>query len=217
MTTRSKTSEAKSLEFARVAIENTENQPQIATVMAEYGYNTETMATGKALYQSARLAYDTNKTETDESLEAFAVFDNKRSQLEQLYSKHRKKAKVVFANDAVTADRLNISGEKPQAYAKWVECVRKFYRTSVDDTEIQLKLARLKITLPELNSGLALLTEMETLRTVYFKEKGESQDATAIKDAALAKLDDWMSEFISVARIAMEDHPQLLVSLGLSA
>lgn len=216
MTARPKTSEAKSLELARLAIENTENQTQIATSMAEYGYGPDTMAVGRALYQSARLAFDSNKTETDESEAAFIVFDAKRTQLEKMYSDHRKKAKVVFNTDPITANRLGILGAKPQAYANWVETVRKFYNTSVADAEIQAKLTRLKITEIQLNTGLELLAEMESLRTAYFKEKGESQDATALKDAALAKLDDWMGEFVSYARIALEDHPQLLESLGIT-
>lgn len=46
------------------------------------------------------------------------------------------------------------------------------------------------------------------------REKGESQDATKLKDTAFIELDDWMSEFYVVAKIALEDNPQLLESLG---
>lgn len=45
------------------------------------------------------------------------------------------------------------------------------------------------------------------------KEKGESQDATKLKDTAFGELDDWMREFYAVAKIALEDNPQLLESL----
>ena len=46
------------------------------------------------------------------------------------------------------------------------------------------------------------------------KEKGESQDATKLKDTAFGELDDWMRDFYAVAKIALEDNPQLLESLG---
>ncbi|MDA3893901.1 MAG: hypothetical protein PF517_19755 [Salinivirgaceae bacterium] len=49
---------------------------------------------------------------------------------------------------------------------------------------------------------------MENLRTEYLKEIGESQEATKAKDNAFAKIDDWMSEFYAVAKIALEDKPQ---------
>jgi hypothetical protein len=48
------------------------------------------------------------------------------------------------------------------------------------------------------------------------REVGESEDLTQQKDGAFSKLDEWMSEFYAVAKIALEDHPQLLESLGKS-
>ncbi len=35
-----------------------------------------------------------------------------------------------------------------------------------------------------------------------------------MKDAAFAKIDDWMSEFYAEAKIELEDNPQLLEALG---
>jgi len=35
-----------------------------------------------------------------------------------------------------------------------------------------------------------------------------------VKDAAFAKIDDWMSEFYAEAKIGLEDNPQLLEALG---
>jgi len=215
MATRPKISEAKTLEQYRVTFENTESQPQIAATMAEYGYDSSKVAEGKALYETTRLAFDSNQTETDEASAAYAVFETKKDQLDNTYSAHRKKAKVVFRDDSVSADKLEVSGTMPVAYVKWLETVRKFYNTSIADTEIQTKLSRLKISIDDLNTAKALIPEVETLRAKYLKEKGESQDATTVKDTAFAKLDDWMSEFYAVAKIAMEDNPQLLEALGL--
>ncbi|MFA9392075.1 MAG: hypothetical protein ACERKD_19855 [Prolixibacteraceae bacterium] len=209
------TTEARTLEQYRVAFENTASQPQISTTMAEFGYDSTAMLIGKALYDETRLAYDSNKIETDESIAAHAVFDSKRKELEDVYSSHRKKAKVVFRNDNVTADKLAITGTLAQAYIKWLETVKKFYVTAIVDSDIQTKLTRLKISLEDLTAANALIPEVEASRAAYLKEKGESQDATTIKDAAFGKLDDWMSEFYAVARIAMEDNPQLLEALGL--
>jgi hypothetical protein len=109
---------------------------------------------------------------------------------------------------------LEISGSLPVAYVKWLETVRKFYNISVSNPDIQTSLSRLKITGDDLNAAQALIPEVEAARAAYLKEKGESQDATTIKDTAFVKLDDWMSEFYAVAKIAMEDNPQLLEALG---
>ena len=209
-----RTSEVQTLEQYRVAFENTASQPQISATMAEYGYDSATMAIGKALYDETRLSFDSNKKETDEEAAAYALFASKEDQLAKIYAEHRKKAKVVFRNDTVTADKLQISGSLPQAYVKWLETVKNFYTLALADNDIQTQLSRLKITPVELTAAQALIPEVDAARAAYLKEKGESQDATTKKDTAFAKLDDWMKEFYAVAKIALEDNPQLLEALG---
>lgn len=102
----------------------------------------------------------------------------------------------------------------PQAYIKWLELAKKFYTTAINDTEIQNKLTQLNITVESLTVNKTLISQLETARTAYLREIGESQDATKAKDGAFVKMDDWMSKFYAVARIALEDNPQLLESLG---
>lgn len=214
MATRPKTSEVQTIEQYRIALENAENQSLIATTLAEFGYDSEEIKKGKLIWQDANNAYELNKTEDDETNEAYANFISKKNTLADTYSLHRKKAKVIFRNDNITLEKLGIKGSIPQAYIKWMEIVKKFYQISALDTEIQSKLIRLKITTEELSAANILITELETARAVYLREKGESQDATRTKDEAIAKLDDWMRDFYAVARIGLEDHPQLLESLG---
>ncbi|PKQ66672.1 hypothetical protein BZG01_10370 [Labilibaculum manganireducens] len=214
MATRPKNSEADTLELYRVALENAETQSEIATVMAELGYDSAKITEGKTLLTETRSAYDFNKTEDDESSAASAAFSDKKAELEKVFKLQRKKAKVIFRNDSLTADKLAISGEMPRTYIKWLEAAKKFYSVATTDTAIQTKLARLAITADSLTAANTLITELEAARAEYLKEVGESQDATKAKDAAFAKMDDWMSEFYAVARIGLEDNPQLLEALG---
>nr|MCU4166704.1 hypothetical protein [Marinilabiliaceae bacterium A049] len=65
MATRPKNSEADTLELYRVALENAETQSEIATVMAELGYDSAKITEGKTLLTETRSAYDFNKTEDD--------------------------------------------------------------------------------------------------------------------------------------------------------
>lgn len=214
MPTRPKYSEHELLERYRIALENAEAQPQIASVMSEFGYDTSTIAEGKAIFQETRQAYDFNKKEDDETSEAYNIFSTTQETLANLYNLHRKKAKIIFRNQPMMLNKLYLSGTKPQAYIKWLETVKKFYTETMADTKIQTKLARLKITKQQLITGNKLITEVESSRANYLREKGESQDATRQKDAAFAKLEDWMSEFYAVSKIALEDNLQLLESLG---
>ena len=46
------------------------------------------------------------------------------------------------------------------------------------------------------------------------KEKGEAQAATKARDAAIDELQDWLSDYLAIAKVALEDNPQLLEGLG---
>ena len=209
-----KLTEAQLLEKYRVSLENVETQPEIAQAMAELGYDTQEIAKGKALLQQTRQTYDLNKQEDDETSQAYADFTAKRNELSDIYKVHRKKGKVVFRNDTETLKQLELNGSQPHAYIKWLDAVRKFYTVAITNQEIQKKLKRLKVTPKELTKGNSLVAELEQARANYLREKGESQDTTKLKDSALAKMDDYMSEFYAIAKIALEDRPQLLESLS---
>jgi hypothetical protein len=160
MATKRTLTEAETLEQYRVSLDNVENQSEIATIMAEFGYDTETVGQGKALLAETRQAYDANKTEDDETSEAYGKFSDLKAQLEETYSLHRKKAKVVFRNDALILDKLAVSGSLPKAYVKWMETVKQFYSVATSDHLIQEKLSRLKVTLDNLNATDALFGQL---------------------------------------------------------
>jgi hypothetical protein len=214
MKTRPKQSEAQLLENHRVALENVETQPAVAALMTELGYETAKLAEGKTLLSAARTAFDSAKTESDESLAANDTFNAQREQLDAVYAMQRKKAKVIFRKDAATCQKLAIDGTLSRVYISWIETIKTFYAVALADSAIAAQLERLKITTADLKAGTAAIASIEALRAAYLKEKGEAQDATQLKLAAFDKLNDWMAEFYAVARIALDDSPQLLEILA---
>jgi hypothetical protein len=214
MTSPSNLTDAQTLELYRVALENVENQSEIATIMTDLGYNSEVIGQGKELLELTRNVYENNQTEDDETSAAYANFSSKKEELEDIYSLDRKKAKVVFRKAPVLLEQLALDGSIPRSYVLWLETVRKFYSVAAADTDIQNKLARLKISAEDITATNTKVTELEAARSEYLREKGESQEATKAKDSAFAQIDDWMSEFFAVAKIGLEDKPQLLEALG---
>ena len=214
MASRPNSSEVQILEQYRVSFENVENQSEIASIMAEFGYDETLIAEGKLLFNKTQDAYNNNKTEDDETSTAYNNFITLKDELAKIYMLHRKKGKVVFRKDSTTLNNLDLKGSIPRVYVKWLETVKKFYSVALSNDDIKTKLARLKVTPEELTTTNLKIQELETARAEYLREKGESQDATKLKDTAFIELDDWMSEFYAVAKIALEDNLQLLESLG---
>jgi hypothetical protein len=214
MVTKKNQSEVQTIATYKVALTNSGTQPVIASEMAQFGYTSEVIAEGKVLLSETLDAFAQNRREDDETRVSYADFDNKSSALSESYTLHRKKARVVFRNDDVLLKKLALKGRVPKAFVNWVENMRTFYTEIVADPEIQNKLARLKFPKEEAEAGISAISELETSRSEYLRETGESQEATQAKDAAFAKLDKWMQDFYAVAKIAMDEKPQLLEALG---
>ena len=214
MASRTKLTDTATLGLYSTALENVGTQPQIAAVMAELGFDSAAIARGQTLLDETKAIYYANMTEKHQTSVAYAGYSDKKRQLGDIFKIHREKAKIVFRKDLLVANRLAISGSMPRTYIKWIEVVKKFYSVASTDIEIQNKLSRLKISVDDLNTTRSLITDLETAKIKYIREKGESQNATQVKNAAFYKIDDWMSEFYAVAKIGLKDNPQLLETLG---
>lgn len=211
-----KQSEAAILDRSETALTNAKAQPEIASAMEESGYGPDEIAEGEAILKETQTVFTGNRTEDTEASDAYDEFDALKNNIEKQYKVHRKKAKIVFKNDPVTLQKLDIHKPEPDAYISWVDSLETFYGAITASEEIQAQLNRLKLTAEKVQQAAALIPQMKTARTKYLKEKGESEDATKAKDAAFAKLNSWMSDFYAVARIALEDNPQLLEALGIT-
>ena len=214
MATKQTKSETEILEQYRVSLENVDTQPEIKAELEEFGYDQMKIGEGKQIYSATRKAYDDNKREDDETTQASSTFKAEKEKLDNNYSLLRKKAKVVFSKDADASSKLSIDSAMPKAYISWLEMIRKFYTTLNEDAVLLQKLTRFKVTAEDVAAGLAQITVVEKARAEFLRESGESQAATDTKDTAFAQLDEWMGEFYAVARIALEDKPQLLEVLG---
>ena len=205
--------EAELLETFRISLENVRNQSDIAGIMAEFGYPSEIINEGESLFNNARKAYDHNKQEGDETSKSYLDFLNVKHKLAKRYSNDRTIAKVVFRNDPAIKMQLALNGEIPTAYLNWLEFVRKLYQELSQNTELQAKVAPLKLTQEKIVEATNLISLVESLRADYIRELGESQQSKVQKDHAFAQLETWMREFYAVAKIALEDNEGLLKAI----
>lgn len=202
------------LENYRLVFSNFSEVPDLKTEMEEFGYTDTKMQEGKALYDEVLALYNQNKQETAEEKEAYNKFSQAYDALNATYAKHRKIAKVALMNRPDLWKSLAINGAVSKAYLQWAQDAATLYTQAKTHAEAQPLLEKFKLTPAIADEQLAKLEELRSLRDAYNKEKGESQDATKAKDAAFAKIAEWMREFYAVAKIALDDHPQLLESVG---
>lgn len=197
-----------------ILFENLKNQQELKSELAEYGYDDKEVAKGKTLYDKALSEYNKNIKEGQEETSAYTAFKQKMDEVTSFYTTDRKKARIVYKNDADVLTNLRLKGRISQAIASMIDDMRVFYTSIQQNSELLSPLKRLKITEDYLAEQLAKLAEVEKAYATYIREKGESQQATKDKNKAFSDIEKWAREFYAIAKIALEDKPQLLESVG---
>lgn len=201
------------LATADTAISNA-TDPIIAPFLSAYGYDGERIAEGQALYGAALDAQGHQRKEQGEENSASASFQAARDAADTAYMRLVKVARVALSRNPAALQELGLVGARKRTINGWVDQVRQFYAALGSSPAYQAALARYGITPARLAADRASFDAMVAAQKAYDRERGDTQDATDERDAAFEALEDWMEEFIPIARVAMDEHPQLLEKLG---
>ncbi len=142
------------------------------------------------------------------------MFDTALENTQATYSTDRKKAKIVFKDQPDVLKNLHIKGIAPVRNAALIDTMRLFYETLNTNTQLLNALQRLKITADHVNQQLTNIANTQNAYAAYIQVKGESQQATQDKNKAFDAVTKWVGEFYAVAKIALDDQPQLLESVA---
>ena len=200
---------------AATILTNAREHPEIAAALDAFGYDTAVLQEGQALLDVARSLHDAQIKEYGEQHAATQAFTEIVEQADKAYAAHRRLAKITFKGDAQRNTDLHLNERKPRAFNPWYEQARHFYTALLADTEAQTQLAKFKITLEALQAAQSQVEQALSLKNAQEQEKGEAQEATQKRNTAIEALDEWLADFKVVARIALEDTPQLLEALKL--
>lgn len=202
---------------ATLVLDNAQTHPEIADALATVGYDAETLQEGQALLETARDLYDAQIREYGEQHAATQAFIDASKQADKIYSAHRRLAKLAFKNDPQRQTDLHLNERKPQTFTPWYNQARHFYTALLSDADAQSAMSRFNVTLESIQAGANQVEQALSLKEQQEQEKGEAQQATKDRDEAIRALDEWLSDFRVVARIALADSPQLLEALNLGA
>ncbi len=202
------------LAASQQALANAANNPEIAALLAGFGYDAARIAAGQALYDTAQAAQVAQKQEYGEQYAASQAFETAWKTANETYMQLVKVARVAFSTDPNAATALGIAGRRKPTYPGWLEQAQQFYLTALENAAFQTELARFGVTLEKLQAGKALVDAVVAAKQAQGSETAEAQAATQTRDNALEALDAWMSDFIAIAKIALEG-TQLSEALGI--
>jgi hypothetical protein len=200
---------------AQVMIDNTMSDDAIKNAVALFGYDDTKVAAGKALLDSVNALHQTQIKEYGEQYEASDSLKKAREAANLAYMRLLKIARIALKDDVAAYQKLNLLGDRRQSLSGWLGQSKQFFLNMLEDASIQGKMANFGITLEQIQAGKALVDQVEAANATHKKEMGEAQQATINRDSKMDELDSWLTDYVAIARIALEDTPQYLEKLGI--
>lgn len=203
------------LENCRVLIYNSSNV-DILPYLTEIGVDEEYLTKGKTIYQEvAELSVNQSKEYQEQSLAYDEYFESKEA-CAKTYKRVVSIVKLLARDDENLQNRLSLASRNEyQRVTDWISGGSQFYDSIMAEADLMSKLELTKITSETLTAGKEAIQNLKVLRNKAISEKGQAQEATLIRNEKMEELEDYCYELKGLAKIALEDNPQYLESLGI--
>jgi len=195
---------------------NSVQDEKIRDAVFSYGYSQEKMEEGKKLYE----ILDSLEREYLRAIDIKAAINFQKQklhrQVNKSYMKYLKIARIAFDQHIEARESLMLEGIRERIFEKWFHQVEVFCNNILGNAEYWPYLEQYGIRNNDIEGLKALLGELRVLADQTLKLTGQVKMITEKKRAQTIQVQNWVSDYIKIARIAFEDAPQNLEKLGIN-
>ncbi len=213
MSTRPHHTIAQQLNAGQLAISNSLSDPEIQSLVAQFGYPANKLNEGKALYDCALSAVNAEKATAGARQEATRTLAQAEESARDAYQALAKVARAIFGRDKAQLNTLGLNGSTPKDTAGFLAAAYTLF----DNARTLPALADYGYDSPKLQSERLKIAAYDTANQQQEAAKGAAQQATREQDAALPTLNAWTAQYLKIAKVALSGKPQLLEKLGVLA
>lgn len=203
------------IDQARTATENALHIDNIRTALKGFGYTQTRLQTGRQLYQTLQSAQLAQKAAYGKQIAATAALKTAWDAAREDYMPLVKIARIACKHDPATAAELGLKGDRAKALTPWLAQANQFYSNAIASDTILTSLSTFGITAKKLKAAQQTLQNLEAASLEQAQAKATAQRATKNRNAAVAELRSWLSDFIAIAKIALSTNNQQLETLGI--
>ncbi len=211
MPTKPTTTIAQQLNTAQIAISNSLADAEIKSAVAEYGYTTAKLNAGKTLYNNALAAVNAQKAGRGDQKTATAELKNQERAARDAYQAAAKVARAALPKPTLAT--LGLAGKEPKSVAGFLQAAYTLF----DNLASSSALTDFGYDAARITAERAKIATFDTANQAQEAAKGAAQQATQAQDAALKQMNEWLAQYIKIARVALRGKKQLLEKIGVAA
>ncbi|MCG8578291.1 MAG: hypothetical protein MI866_00140 [Bacteroidales bacterium] len=203
------------LYHCKLRINNSLNDERIQSKVAILGYTPERLNEGKKLLDDAEQACVVFDKEHGDVVAAFDQRNTEKENADRSYNTFVAIGRIALKDDQAAITTLLLGKSKPRTLSGWLKRTGNFYNNLLSNDKWLAAYASYNITEEQLREGLNQVKNVSSYAEVIMREKGDAQSATKARDAKLDALNEWVMDYLSIVKIALDDEPQLLEKLGI--
>jgi hypothetical protein len=131
------------------------------------------------------------------------------------YMRYLKLARIAFVDNPKAIEALMLNGARARTNKELMFQMSIFVSNLLNNKEWIETLQGVNISKDQVKKLEGLLGEQNRLAEQCLEAKGEVKRLTDMKRKKLVELQRYVSEYVKVVRIAFEERPKLLLSLGI--
>lgn len=197
------------LEEAYVAITNALNVSQLQEPLRSFGYDEAKLRGGLAHHTTVKQLTQQREGATQTARETSALYQRTLKQLTELFQLHRDTARLAYKREAQYIDHLKLTARRKDASADMLAQAETFYA----NVPVAM-MEKYRISAKEIAETAKLVTQVRDLKAMRTHTQSQVQSLTRARNQALSALQTWMSHFMTIAKIALEQQPQQLEALN---
>ena len=122
-------------------------------------------------------------------------------------------SRIAFDKDVIIRKALQLEGPREVSLEPWLNQVALFGNRLLSENSWSSKLKEYGISNKELVSLMSDVNKLRAIALACEQAKEESKKQTSLKKNRLKELQEWVSDYLKIAKIALEDKPDLFLKL----
>lgn len=198
-----------------ITLTNALSDSSIQLTLKSFNYTPEKIAQGTVLLQNARAADARNAKEYGEQYAATELLEKEMQEASILYDVSLRVARIAFKKDRDAQKSLMLNGRRSGSINGWIRQADVFYRNILESETLMSRMAEFGRTREVLETEYKEVNDVARAFASQKKEMGDAVRSTEERDNRMEELEEWMSDFIGIIRIAFAKSPEALRKLGL--
>lgn len=185
----------------------------LVSSMSSFGYGLKQMEQGRELLEAVRQIDQEQEAAQERRKELNRQRGELYKDLQKRYMRIVKLGRIVFDDNELAGKTLGLDGPREKQFDEWYRQVYMFCKNLIAETSWLDALTSFGVKRNDLDNILEDLEKLEELNTRFEHAKNLSKEMTRKKKKKVMVLQDWLSDYIKIARMALEEKPQLLNKL----